>query len=507
MTGATATRPVLGADIGGTKLAAGVVATDGSVLSWRTIPTDLRLGPDGVLDCLADLCRAAVADAGLTIDGLAALGIGCGGPLDPDTGIVHSPPNLPGWDETPVRDRLASALGGLPAVIENDATAAALAEWRYGAGRGTTDMAYITISTGIGGGVIAGGRLLRGAGGNAAEVGHLSIRFDGWPCVCGRRGCPEAFASGTNIARRASEALANGESSSLREPVTAKSVAEAAAAGDPLAGRVWDETTEVLGELVASVLDAFDPEVVVLGGGVTNAGEQLLGPVREQALRLALAPSARAARIERAALGDRLGVVAAAGVAIERLGAGQASGEHLEVAARVHGELLGAVDRMADEICATLAGGGTIYTFGNGGSAADAQHLAAELVGRYRASRRALPAIAFTVDPSVVSAIANDFDWDDVFARQVEAHARPGDLVLAFTTSGTSTNVTRGLERAKALGARTAVLTGAGGGDAARIADLTIVVPSDRTARIQEMHVLFIHLLSDQVDTWAEATA
>src|SRR5215210_5513274 len=131
VTSSTTTTNVLGADIGGTKLAAGVVASDGSVLSLVTESTDLSLGPAAVLDRLAALCRRAVADAGLEVAGLAGLGIACGGPLDTETGIVHSPPNLPGWDDVPVRDRLAGALDDLPAWIENDATAAALAEWRF----------------------------------------------------------------------------------------------------------------------------------------------------------------------------------------------------------------------------------------------------------------------------------------------------------------------------------------------------------------------------------------
>jgi glucokinase len=498
---------VLGADIGGTKLAAGVVAPDGTVLSHVTEPTDLSLGPDGVLDALAALCRRAVAEAGVDVASVAGLGIACGGPLDPETGIVHSPPNLPGWDDVPVRDRLAEALRGLPAWIDNDATAGALAEWRFGAGRGCSDMVYLTISTGIGGGVVSGGRLLRGATGNGAELGHVSVRYDGWPCICGRRGCPEAFASGTNIARRAREALANGEASALPPDATAEDVAAAAEAGDAVARRVWDETTEVLGELVASILNAWDPQLVVLGGGVTDAGDSLIVPIRERALRLALSPATRAsARIERAALGQGLGVVAAAAVALEQLGARGAAGEHVAVAQRVHAELLPAVDQLADLIIATLERGGTIYTFGNGGSAADSQHLAAELVGHYRADRRPLAAVALSVDPSVVSAIANDYDWSDVFARQVAAHAGPGDLVVAFTTSGESANVVRGLEQARARGCRSVVLAGRGGGGAARVADVSLVVPSDSTPRIQEMHVLVIHLVSDRIDAWAVAT-
>jgi len=158
-------------------------------------------------------------------------------------------------------------------------------------------------------------------------------------------------------------------------------------------------------------------------------------------------------------------------------------------------------------LCNALADGGRLYTFGNGGSAADAQHLAAELIGHYKRDRRPLPAVALTVDPSVVTCIANDYAWEDVFARQIEALARPGDVVAAFTTSGTSENVVRGLAAARRAGATTVLFGGgaasADGGPAAAQADLALVVPSATTARIQEMHVLLLHAVSEGVDAWA----
>lgn len=146
---------------------------------------------------------------------------------------------------------------------------------------------------------------------------------------------------------------------------------------------------------------------------------------------------------------------------------------------------------------------GRLFTFGNGGSAADAQHLAAELIGRYQRARRPLPAIALTVDPSVLTCIANDFGYDDVFARQIVGFVRPGDMVIAFSTSGRSENVVRGLRAARKQGATTVFFGGSGGGPAAHHADHALVVDSKQTARIQEMHVLLLHLLSEQVDAWA----
>jgi D-sedoheptulose 7-phosphate isomerase len=166
-------------------------------------------------------------------------------------------------------------------------------------------------------------------------------------------------------------------------------------------------------------------------------------------------------------------------------------------------DLLPDLERAADRLIAALSGGGRVYSFGNGGSAADAQHLAAELIGRYKRERRPLPAIALSVDPSVVTCIANDYAYEDVFARQVEALARPEDVVVGFSTGGTSENVVRGLAAARGAGATTVLFSGGDGGPARALADIALIVPSSTTARIQEMHLLMLHLLSDAVDAWA----
>jgi D-sedoheptulose 7-phosphate isomerase len=186
-------------------------------------------------------------------------------------------------------------------------------------------------------------------------------------------------------------------------------------------------------------------------------------------------------------------------------GAASSSAEldrHLEVVAAAR-ELLPALATAADAAIRALDAGGRILVFGNGGSAADAQHLAAELSGRYKRERRPLAATALTTDPSVVTCIANDYSFDDVFARQVEGLARAGDVVVGFTTSGDSENVVRGLRAARAVGAVTVLFAGGSGGRARRHADHALVVPASETARIQEVHLLFLHLLSEQIDAWA----
>jgi glucokinase len=324
--GGTADDFVLGLDVGGTKLAAGVVAADGRALSMEVAPSRVEEGPEAMIERHLDLGRAAVAAAGVPWDRIRAVGIACGGPLDPFRGIIQSPPGLPGWDDVPLVAIVEAALQR-PTVVDNDATACAIAEWWFGAGRerDVRHLVYLTISTGVGGGLVLDGRVYRGAAGNAGELGHLTIDYQGRQCGCGRRGCLEAYASGPQIAARARERLADGRESSLAAlpDITARDVAAAAAAGDPLASEVWDETTAMLGSAIANILDIFNPELVVLGGGVTRAGDQLLAPVREAGLRQAMAPARNAADIVLAGLGEELGVISAATVAFERLALGR----------------------------------------------------------------------------------------------------------------------------------------------------------------------------------------
>ncbi len=310
---------VLALDIGGTKLAAGLVDGTGRVHSFLVTPTPVADGPEPVLDVLFALGRKAVADAGVAWPDVAAVGIGCGGPLDAGLGVLLSPPHLPGWRDVPVTALAAEAFG-VPAVLDNDGTAAAEAEHRFGAGVGTTQMVYLTLSTGVGGGAVLDGRVYRGATGNGAELGHVVVDWRGRPCRgCGGRGCLEAYVSGTSIAERAAELLDGVSTLSTVEVLTAAEVAAHAMAGDPLAVRVWQETVTALGVGLTSIVNMLEPELIVLGGGVTRAGDALVVPARAAVRAAAMTPGGRAVRVERAALGDRVGVVGAAAVAMRSL--------------------------------------------------------------------------------------------------------------------------------------------------------------------------------------------
>jgi D-sedoheptulose 7-phosphate isomerase len=179
-----------------------------------------------------------------------------------------------------------------------------------------------------------------------------------------------------------------------------------------------------------------------------------------------------------------------------------ALGEHLEIAARMH-ELVPTVEDAARALIATYERGARVYTFGNGGSSADAAHFAEELIGRYKRERRPLAAQSLSIDASALTCIANDYSYDEVFERQVRGFVREGDVVIGFSTSGRSPNVVRGLAAARELEATTILFTGQNGGEA----DLVLAVPSESTARIQEMHVLLLHVILEEVDRWAEAAS
>ena len=304
-------RAVLGLDIGGTKLAAGVVDSAGHIRSFASAATPAGWQP--AVQLLLALGDQALVTAGLPRAELEGVGIGCGGPLNIVAGTVSGPPNLPGWEDVPVVNLVYEHFGR-PTVLENDGSAAALATHRWGRWAGTPNLVYLTISSGIGSGVIIGGELFRGAAGNGGEIGHSLVDWKGRLCGCGHRGCAEAYVSGHSIARRTREAIAAGRLTAMSTGAgtTARDVAAAAAAGDPLAGAIWDETTAILGRVVASALNMFEPELVVLGGGVAQAGAMLIDPVRTAALAQAMPPAARAADVVLSSHGHAVGVLGAA---------------------------------------------------------------------------------------------------------------------------------------------------------------------------------------------------
>ncbi|MBU0493672.1 MAG: ROK family protein [Chloroflexi bacterium] len=312
----------VGIDLGGTKINTVLVDPSGRILNQDYRETQAREGPDAVIERMLDAAFRVMAGANVLSTQVRAVGVGAPGPIDIRVGMVGSPPNLPGWFNVPLGHRIASALE-IPTFLENDANAAALGEHRFGAGRGTRHMVYVTVSTGIGGGFILDGKLYSGATGGAAEVGHVTILPHGPHCGCGRRGCLEALASGTAIAREGAELLMRGVPTRIAElaggdpgRVSAKMVAQAAAEGDVEAQEIIDEAMMYLGLGMANLVNLINPEMMVIGGGLANMGDVLLDPVRRTIHRRAFRTAADAVRVVRAELGDNVGALGAAAVAM-----------------------------------------------------------------------------------------------------------------------------------------------------------------------------------------------
>ena len=313
---------VLAFDLGGTKFAFGVVAENGEVIGSDKIETLAKQGPEQAIQRVNLAAQLLLKKLNIKPEELIGIGIASPGPLDISKGCVDGSPNLPGWTGYSIEAGL-STFFNLPARIDNDANAAALGEYKFGAGKNKKNMVYITVSTGIGGGVIVDGRLMRGANGNAAELGHLTLNINGPACPCGANGCFEMYASGTAIARRTREAIQTGTQSQILnlagsiEDITTYHILEALQKNDALAQKIWNETTEYLGRGLAVVINTFNPELIVVGGGVTAAGDLLFKPVREKALRYAFPRLAAVCSIVPAGLGSNVGVVGAAACAFE----------------------------------------------------------------------------------------------------------------------------------------------------------------------------------------------
>ncbi len=316
---------VLGIDLGGTKILTAVTNPRGELLSRDHSVTPAAQGQEGVMEAIAESVRGALDQAGLRMGDLAAIGIGVPGPSNPKTGILHSCPNLPLLRDVPIRDIIEKEFDR-KAFLINDGNAAALAEFHFGAGRGACCFIYVTVSTGIGGGVVLDGKVFTGASGTAAEVGHMTIEDKGPPCNCGNLGCWEALASGTALAREARRRISEGESTSILDlakgevdKVTAEVIQQAAEGGDGLAKELLARASHYLGTGFANLINLFNPDVIAIGGGVSNMGEMLLGPAYATAKERAFPSAYETVRFVPAQLGRNSGVLGAAAHALQEI--------------------------------------------------------------------------------------------------------------------------------------------------------------------------------------------
>jgi len=317
---------LLGIDIGGTKVALALADGEGRVGARMRRPTEPSGDPSLDVARIAADARRLLAEAGLTDGGLAAVGVSAPGPVDSARGVIVRPPNLPGWGTVPLRDLLGAALGA-PVAVENDANAAALAEWRWGAGRGYADLVYLTMSTGVGGGLVLGGRLYAGLHGNAGEVGHVPVEWDGEPCACGMRGCLEAYVGGAAWTRRLRRiAPVRGRVAELaggRERATPRHLVAAAREGDDFARGEMERWNHYLARGLAALVFVLAPQAAILGTIASAAGEELcFAPLRELVASRVWPLLGRDLAILPSGLGDALPDHAGVAVALQALSAG-----------------------------------------------------------------------------------------------------------------------------------------------------------------------------------------
>ncbi len=317
-------KPVLAIDLGGTKIIAAIISSQGQVVAKESYPTLAGEGPQSVIDRILFAIDHLLSLRNIDSSQLDSISIASAGAIDFNQGLVTSSPNLPGWHDIPLRD-IVNRRYRVNTFLINDASAAALGEYHFGAGKGLNNLIYLTVSTGIGGGIIINGDLYLGPSGSAGEIGHMTIDINGPRCSCGNIGCLEMLASGTAVAREAIRRIGQGEESSLTEMVggkieniTAEKVSMAAQGGDSLASDVISKAATYLGVGMVNLVNIFNPEVIIVGGGVAQIGDLLLDPVRQVVKERAFQLSAQAVHIVPAQLGDNAGVLGAAVFALQQ---------------------------------------------------------------------------------------------------------------------------------------------------------------------------------------------
>jgi glucokinase len=317
---------ILGVDLGGTKIAAAIATTQGQIVARGRSPTPAQAGPDAVINSICTTINEVLAAKELRSSQLSGIGIAAAGVIDSANGKVIFSPNLPSFHEVPLQKTIEQQFS-IPTYLGNDATLSALGEWRFGVGKKVANLLYITVSTGIGGGIIADGKLYTGACGSAGEVGHMTIDVNGPRCRCGNVGCWEALASGTALAREAVRRVTEGARTSIVElvggdvsKIDAKVVGLAAKQGDELAHELVSRLGYYFGVGLANLVNIFNPELILIGGGVAKMGDLLLQPAIKVVKERAFSTSANAVEIKPAILGDDSGILGAVAFVLEHSG-------------------------------------------------------------------------------------------------------------------------------------------------------------------------------------------
>lgn len=307
---------VVGVDLGGTKISAALSNLNGEVISQTTVPTKAEEGEIPVLNRIIDSIEKVIKDGAVGYEDIKSIGIGSPGPLDAEKGTIIYTPNLPFKNFNlvdPIKNKF-----GVPVFLDNDANVAAIGEYMFGAGRGAKHIVFFTVSTGVGGGAVLNGKAYRGHTSNALEIGHMTVAPDGPRCNCGNIGCVEATSSGTAIAKRGQEAITSKVETSLRkyDKITSYEVFTEAAAGDEVCKDIIDNALNYLGIAVANAVSIFDPEIIIIGGGVSKAGDIVFDTVRNVVNKRCFKSMAESVKIVPAGLGTDAGVIGAVALAL-----------------------------------------------------------------------------------------------------------------------------------------------------------------------------------------------
>lgn len=537
---------LLGIDIGGTKCAVCLGNMPGEPLDKIKFSTGK--GFEAVWSELVKRVRELLLRNNVSMTDIAAAGISCGGPLDAKLGIVMSPPNLPGWDNIPITAKITEEFS-VPAFLMNDANACALAEWRFGAGQEADNMVFLTMGTGLGGGIIINRVLYEGTSGMSGEFGHIRLRQNG-PLGFGKHGSFEGFCGGNGIADHAKliaaeypdrEAITEYLGMSDGNDFSMQSLAAAQTKGNKFATHMIEITGEMLGYGLAMIIDGFNPDKIVIGS-IFERCEALLRPAMERVLRGEVLPESLACcRILSAKLGDRIGDYACLLVAKHGLESGRCrilpKPTNNQKVNAIFEELFHGYPQLEDcrddirkfyeTLVKVFTSGGKLLICGNGGSASDAQHIVGELMKDFAIRRsldkdsaeklktmfpdgsgehlakalvESLPAISLSGEHSLNSAVINDVAADIVFAQQVYGLCKPEDALLALSTSGNSTNVINAAKVAGLKGAATLAITGQRESHLSQLCDITLKLPASETYCIQELTLPVYHAICRMVE-------
>ncbi|MBQ6516669.1 ROK family protein [bacterium] len=305
----------IGIDVGGTNIKIALVNNEGNIVYSNSIPTRAEMGYEYTVNSMKQAIADLLKESKVPQSEIKGIGFGFPGQIDYQKGIVRHAPNIPGWVNVPIAEIMEKEYG-IPTKVDNDVRCATLGELNFGAGIGCQNLVCITVGTGIGSGLVANGQLIRGASNAAGEIGHIKLSMhDGPLCGCGDRGCFEAFASGPSIVALAEQYIQGGKSTKYREmanpDITPYIVSEAAKQGDPVAAKIFNIIGEYIGFGLASVVNLLNPEKIIIGGGVADAGDILFNPIRETILKRTLPISGSAVEIVPAQLGNTAGVIGA----------------------------------------------------------------------------------------------------------------------------------------------------------------------------------------------------